>query len=290
MCILGAALHRFGDQRDLIIGMRVEMGRILVIFHLERIDEIADKRPLISRIELYDPNVAERRLADLLLEAKGQPDGAELDRLAAAAFRHAGLRQSLRDLQSLAFECIGRDNVDLADAGDPRSDGCKIIDVAAKSDIRQDLAAELGEGVVEHLGVANSSVGVFVQQHGRAGVKELIGVGRDIHALHHLVRHDAKGPGITGLGNPNCRRTCVEKRHFCLLHERHDSEGCVRALFPDHHIGFVLFEQPLGRLRCRQRATTRVLILHLELVAVDASPVDLLQRELDALLVLGAEI
>src|SRR5215472_3401906 len=43
-------------------------------------------------------------------------------------------------------------------------------------------------------------------------------------------------------------------------------------------------------LYCRQRAAARVLVFDLELVAVDARLVDQLERELDALLVLHAEI
>src|SRR5262249_31985236 len=49
-------------------------------------------------------------------------------------------------------------------------------------------------------------------------------------------------------------------------------------------------EEPLGRLRRRQQAACRVLILDLEPVAVDPSLVDLLDRKLDALLVLYPEI
>src|SRR5262249_52101832 len=54
--------------------------------------------------------------------------------------------------------------------------------------------------------------------------------------------------------------------------------------------GFVLLQKSLGRLRRRQRATGRILILDLEPVAVDPGLVDLLDRKLDALLVLYPEI
>src|SRR5262249_58205317 len=49
-------------------------------------------------------------------------------------------------------------------------------------------------------------------------------------------------------------------------------------------------EEPLGRLRRRQQAACRILILDLEPIAVDPSLVDLLDRKLDALLVLYPKI
>jgi hypothetical protein len=51
-----------------------------------------------------------------------------------------------------------------------------------------------------------------------------------------------------------------------------------------------LIEQPLGRLGCRERAASRVLVLNLQPVAVDPVLVELFKRELDSLLVLHAEI
>ena len=125
--VLGTALHRIGDQRDLIIGMRMQVRRVLFVFRLERRDEILHLRTLIGRIELHDPDIAERRLAGLLLEAEWQPDGAELDRRPAAALGDAGLRERLSDLQSLAFERVGRNDVNLADACDSRRDAVKSL-------------------------------------------------------------------------------------------------------------------------------------------------------------------
>ena len=125
---------------------------------------------------------------------------------AAAALGDAGLRQRLGDLQALAFERIGRDHVDLAEAGDAGRDRGEVVDVAAEADVGEHLAAELGEGLVEHLGVADAGIGVLVEQHGGARVEPVVGVGRDVDALHHLVRHDAEGPGIAGLGDLD-RRT-----------------------------------------------------------------------------------
>ncbi len=98
------------------------MGRILIVFCLERINEAAHKRTLIRGIELHDPDIAEGRLTGLLLETERQPNRAQLDRLTAAAFGYAGLCERLRNLQSLAFERIRRDHVDLAYPGDPRRD------------------------------------------------------------------------------------------------------------------------------------------------------------------------
>ena len=60
---------------------------------------------------------------------------------AAAAFGDAGLRQRLGDLETLTFERIGRNHVDLAEPGDARRDRGKVVDVAAKADLRKHLAA-----------------------------------------------------------------------------------------------------------------------------------------------------
>src|SRR5215475_213079 len=103
--------------------MGVEMGRILAEPGLERLDETAHEVALIGWIELDDADVAQRRLAGLLLESEWQPDGAELDGLPAASLGDARLGQSLADLQALPFERVGRDDVDLAEPGDPRGDG-----------------------------------------------------------------------------------------------------------------------------------------------------------------------
>jgi len=61
-------------------------------------------RALVGGIELNDADVANRRLAGLLLEAEGQPYGAELDRLAVTALGDACLRQCLGDAQPLPFQ------------------------------------------------------------------------------------------------------------------------------------------------------------------------------------------
>src|SRR6266700_770401 len=52
----------------------------------------------------------------------------------------------------------------------------------------------------------------------------------------------------------------------------------------------ILIEDALGRLGRRQRTAGGVFVLHLELEAVDAGLVQRLERELDPLLVLRAEI
>src|SRR5262249_8112853 len=78
--------------------------------------------------------------------------------------------------------------------------------------------------------------------------------------------------------------------HLGLRHQRHDRERGVRALLADGDIRLVLIEDALGRLGRRQRAAGGILILHLELEAVDAGRIERLERKLDALLVLCAEI
>ena len=54
--------------------------------------------------------------------------------------------------------------------------------------------------------------------------------------------------------------------------------------------GLILLEQAFGRLRRRQRTARGIFILNFELVSVYAGLVELLECELDALLVLHAEI
>src|SRR5215469_4660613 len=85
------ALDHVGDQHDLVVGMSVEMCWVAIEFTFEPADKIAVQRPLIRRVELHDPNIANRGLAGLLFETKWQPDRAKLDRFAAAAFDNAGL-------------------------------------------------------------------------------------------------------------------------------------------------------------------------------------------------------
>src|SRR5262249_15441553 len=58
----------------------------------------------------------------------------------------------------------------------------------------------------------------------------------------------------------------------------------------EHDLGLVLLQEPLGCLRRRERAACRILVLDLEPVAVDSGLVELLDRKLDALLVLDPEI
>ena len=102
-------LNHVGDQQNLIKGMRIDMGRILVVFRFEGPNEALHHLTLVGRVELNDADIAERRFAGLLLESEWQPDGAELDRLSAAALRYASLCESLGDPQTLAFERIGRE-------------------------------------------------------------------------------------------------------------------------------------------------------------------------------------
>ena len=52
----------------------------------------------------------------------------------------------------------------------------------------------------------------------------------------------------------------------------------------------VLLEEPLGRLRRRQRTACRILKLHFESITIDPGLVELLERKLNTLLVLYAEI
>ena len=78
--VLGAALHHVGDQHDLVVGVRVDVRRVGVVLGLEGRDEVLHHLALVGRVELHDAHIAERGLAGLLLEAEGQPDGADLDR------------------------------------------------------------------------------------------------------------------------------------------------------------------------------------------------------------------
>src|SRR6266851_4723000 len=201
---------------------------------------------------------------------------------------NAGLRQRLGDAQPLALERVGGDDVRLAEARDARRNRGEVVHVATEADIGKDLPAEGLEGVAEDLCVADSGIGVLVEQHRAARVEALVGIGGDIDALHHLVRHDAKRPRVAGIGDLDRGRAGVEQRYLRLLHERHDGERRVRAFLADHDVRPVLLQQPLGGLGRRQRAACRVLILDLELVAPGL--VELFDRELNALLVLRAEI
>src|SRR6185369_9794755 len=158
LCVLTASAHDVCDQHDLIVGMSVEVGRFGVVFGFERIDELANNIALIGRVKLNDADIADSRLAGLLLEAEGKPYRAELYGLAAAAFDDAGLCERLCDLQALAFQRIGRDDVNLAKAGDACRNRCKVIHVPAEADIVENLTTELGEGFRKHFCIADSRI------------------------------------------------------------------------------------------------------------------------------------
>src|SRR5207253_4740041 len=104
---------------------------------------------LVGGVELNDTDIADRSLAGLLLESERQPNGAELDGLSAAALGHAGLRQRLRDAQPLAFQRVGRDDVDFAETRDASGDRGEVVHVAAEADIGKHLSAERFEGFTE---------------------------------------------------------------------------------------------------------------------------------------------
>src|SRR5438046_8380239 len=105
--------------------MGVKMRGILVVFRFECLDETTNDLALVGRIELDDADVTKRGLAGFLLEAERQPNRSELDGLSAATFGYPGLRKRLRNLQSLAFKCVGRNDVDLAEAGNARCNRSK---------------------------------------------------------------------------------------------------------------------------------------------------------------------
>jgi hypothetical protein len=192
-----------------------------------------------------------------------------------------GLRQCLRDLQALSFERIGRDHIDPSEASDAGGNGGEVVYFTAKTDFSDDLAAPPGEGLVEYLGVADARVGVFIKQDGRTRAEVIVGVGRDVNALHNLVRHNAEGPRIAGLGDLDRRRAGIDERDLRLRDRWHDGESCVRALLADDHVRLVLVDQALGCLCRRQGAACRVFILNGELVAIDANLVDLVEGKLD---------
>ena len=159
---------------------------------------------------MHDTDIAERCLAGLLLKTERQPDRAELDRLPSAALRDAGLRERLRDAQPLPLERVGRDHIGLADARYSRGDRGEVVHVAAEADVGEDLPAERLERVAEDLGVADSGIGVFIQQHRRARVKAFISIGGDVDALHHLVGHDAERPRVARIGDLDRRGARIE--------------------------------------------------------------------------------
>ena len=95
--VFSTALDHIGDQHDLIVGMRVDVRGVCVVFRLEGADEIANGRSLVGRIELYNADIAESCLSGFLFEAERKPDGAQLNCLPAAPFCHAGLCECLGD-------------------------------------------------------------------------------------------------------------------------------------------------------------------------------------------------
>src|SRR5262249_18499153 len=56
----GAAVDHVGDQDDLVVGVRVEVRGVGVVFRLERLDEVAHELALVGRVELHDADVAVR--------------------------------------------------------------------------------------------------------------------------------------------------------------------------------------------------------------------------------------
>ena len=129
-----------------------------------------------------------------------------------------------------------------------------------------------------------------MQQHRRSRIELLVGICRDIDALHHFVWHDAERPGIAWIGDFDRGGAGVEERNLGLLHDRHDGKRCVRTFLADHDIGFELIDQAFGSLCRRQRAAGGILVLDLEFVSIYARLVELFECELNALLVLCAEI
>src|SRR6202048_1547126 len=68
--ILAAAANDVRNQKNLVISVRIEVGRLLVVFGLERADEVLHQLALVRRIELHDADIAGRSLARLLLDAE----------------------------------------------------------------------------------------------------------------------------------------------------------------------------------------------------------------------------
>ena len=65
--------------------------------------------------------------------------------MSAAAFGHAGLGEGLSDLQPLSFKGVGRNDIDLTEAGDAGRNRREIVYVATETDVGQNLAAERSE-------------------------------------------------------------------------------------------------------------------------------------------------
>src|ERR1700751_3815664 len=129
-----------------------------------------------------------------------------------------------------------------------------------------------------------------MQQNSSSGVQSLVCVGRNIDALHYLVRHDPEGPRIARVGDLNGGRASIEEWSLGLLHDWHHRQRRIRAFLANHYVWLILIEQTLRSLRRRQRAACRVFIVDVEFVAVYAGLIELVERKLDALLVLHAEV
>ena len=168
---------------------------------------------------------------------------------ATAALCNAGLRQRLGDLEALPFQGIGRDHVDLTEPGDTRRDRGEVINVAAEADFLQDFAAVLDEVLLENLCVTDAGIGVFEQQHRGARIHPLIGIVGEIDALHDLVGHNAKCPGIARLRDLYRGRAGIDQGYLGLINDWHDSERRVGALLADDDVRLELLDQALGSLR-----------------------------------------
>src|SRR5262249_17744390 len=83
------------DQPDLVVSVSIQVRRVGVVLRLECRDEVFHDIAGVGWIELDDADVTQRSLAGLLLEPEWQPNGADLNCIATAAFGNPGLRQCL---------------------------------------------------------------------------------------------------------------------------------------------------------------------------------------------------
>src|SRR4051794_20034005 len=120
LSILSAALDHIGDQHNLVVGMRVKMRRIGIVFSLECRHEILRHVAGVGRVELHDPDVSQGGLAGFLLKAEWQPYRADLNGIATAAFGDPGLRQRLCYFETLALKRVGRDYIYFAETRNSR--------------------------------------------------------------------------------------------------------------------------------------------------------------------------
>src|SRR5262249_34870836 len=146
------------NQHDLLVGVGVQVRRIGVVFCLELGGKVFHDITGFGWIKLHNSDIAERGFPGFLFEAERQPDRANLNGSATAAFGDAGLGQRLSNLEALAFKRVCRDHIYFAETRDPRCDRRKVVNVTAKADFRQNLSAEFGKRVLEHLCVADSGV------------------------------------------------------------------------------------------------------------------------------------